>query len=238
MKVILKNEVDNLGLAGDIVDVADGYGRNYLIPRGLAILATKGAEREAEALLRSRKVREQETLGDAEAMREVLESRVLRVAARVDERGHLYGSVGAADVERVLRERGHDIPRKRIDLKSVKEIGEYEVPVQVHPQVVASVTVEVVDETGEVTLESLAAPDPSEELPELDPEAAAQAVAAAAEAAGESDSDVEALAEQALDAARQFEAEQAEAAASEPDEASEQAAADKAQAEAEAEFEA
>lgn len=238
MKVILKNEVDNLGLAGDIVDVADGYGRNYLIPRGLAILATKGAEREAEALLRSRKVREQETLGDAEAMREVLESRVLRVAARVDERGHLYGSVGAADVERVLRERGHDIPRKRIDLKSVKEIGEYEVPVQVHPQVVASVTVEVVDETGEVTLESLAAPDPSEELPELDPEAAAQAVAAAAEAAGDSDADVEALAEQALDAARQFEAEQAEAAASEPDEASEQAAADKAQAEAEAEFEA
>lgn len=233
MKVILKNEVDNLGLAGDIVDVADGYGRNYLIPRGLAILATKGAEREAEALLRSRKVREQETLGDAEAMREVLESRVLRVAARVDERGHLYGSVGAADVERVLRERGHDIPRKRIDLKSVKEIGEYEVPVQVHPQVVASVTVEVVDETGEVTLESLAAPDPSEELPELDPEAAAQAVAAAAEAAGDSDADVEALAEQALDAARQFEAEQAEAAASEPDEASEQAAADKAQAEAE-----
>jgi|GEM_PF-6681 len=220
MKVILKNEVDNLGLAGDIVDVADGYGRNYLIPRGMAILATKGAEREAQALLRSRKVREQETLGDAEAMREVLESRVLRVAARVDERGHLYGSVGAADVERVLRERGHDIPRKRIELKSVKEIGEYEVPVQVHPQVIATVTINVVDETGEVTLESLAAPDPSEELPELDPEAAALAVAAAAEAAGESDTDVEALAEQALEAARQFEAEQDEAddAAAEGDE--------------------
>lgn len=237
MKVILKNEVDNLGLAGDIVDVADGYGRNYLIPRGLAILATKGAEREAEALLRSRKVREQETLGDAEAMREVLESRVLRVAARVDERGHLYGSVGAADVERVLRERGHDIPRKRIELKSVKEIGEYEVPVQVHPQVIATVTINVVDETGEVTLESLAAPDPSEELPELDPEAAAQAVAAAAEAAGESDTDVEALAEQALQAARQFEAEQAETDEAEGDEADAAEAADKAQDEAEAEFE-
>lgn len=151
MKIILKGEVDNLGLAGDVVDVADGYGRNFLIPRGLAILATKGAMKEAEALTRSRKVAESKTLGSAEAARETLESRTLRIPVRVDERGHLYGSVTAGDVQRVLKERGHDFERKRIDLRgSIKTIGEYEVPVRVHPQVTATVVVEVVDEEGKV----------------------------------------------------------------------------------------
>jgi large subunit ribosomal protein L9 len=204
MKIILKAEVDNLGLPGDIVTVADGYGRNYLIPRGMAILATKGAEREAQALLRARRTREAATLGDAEAQKAELESRTMIIGARVDERGTLYGSVGAADVEKVLRERGHRIPRKRIELKGVKEIGEYEVPVQVHPQVMATITVEVVDESGEVTLESLAAPTPEEVE-----RAALDAATDATEGLGDTDTDVEALAEQALEAARAFEAEQA-----------------------------
>jgi large subunit ribosomal protein L9 len=199
MKVILKSEVDNLGLPGDVVDVADGYGRNFLLPRGLAILATKGAMKEAEALTRSRKAREAQTVGAAEAAKEVLESRTLRLAARVDERGHLYGSVSAHDVQRVLKERGHDIERKRIELKgTIKQIGEYEIPVHVHPQVTATVTVEVVDEEGKVTLHG--APEP-----EVD-EAAVEA--AAAEAAEGSETDVEALAEQALEAAKQYEQEQ------------------------------
>ncbi len=153
MKVILKSEVDNLGLPGDVVDVADGYGRNFLLPRGLAIRATKGAMKEAQALTRSRKAREEKTLGGAEQARTVLESRTLRIPARVDERGRLYGSVGAADVERVLRERGHDIPRKRIELRgTIKVIGTYEVPVQVHPQVAATVVVDVVDEEGRIAV--------------------------------------------------------------------------------------
>ena len=222
MKLILKTEVDNLGLPGDIVTVADGYGRNYLIPRGMAILATKGAEREAEALLRARKVREAATLGDAEAQKADLESRTMIIGARVDERGTLYGSVGAADVEKVLRERGHRIPRKRIDLKGVKEIGEYEVEVQVHPQVTATITVEVVDETGEVTLESLAAPSAEEvERAALDAAAAGDVVDAAAEAADGSETDVETLAAQALEAARAFEAEQTAEEAEEADAAAE-----------------
>ncbi len=207
MKLILKQEVDNLGLAGDIVDVADGYGRNYLIPRGMAILATPGAEREAQALLRARKAREAATLDDAEAMKHTLEGRTLRIEKRVDERGHLYGSVTRGDVHDVLRERGHDIPAKRIDFgKPIKEIGEYEVEVQVHPQVMATVTYEVVDVEGEVTLESIAAAEQAEKQPaplldedgnlitEPDPEDVEA-------------TDVEALAAQALEAARQFEAE-------------------------------
>lgn len=215
MKIILKEEVDNLGLAGDIVDVADGYGRNYLIPRGMAILATPGAEKEAEALLRSRKAREAATLDDAQAMKDVLESRMLRIEKRVDERGHLYGSVTRGDIHQVLRERGHDIPAKRIEFgKPIKEIGEYEVPVQVHPQVLATVTYEVADLEGEVTLESIAAAQQAEQAPPplLDEDGnliteptEGEATEGGADAVDTSD--VEALAAQALEAARQFEAE-------------------------------
>jgi large subunit ribosomal protein L9 len=186
MKIILKGEVDNLGLAGDVVDVADGYGRNFLIPRGLAILATEGAMKEAEALTRSRKVAESKTLGAAEAARETLESRTLRIPARVDERGNLYGSVSAVDVQRVLKERGHELERKRIDLKgTIKAIGEYEVPVRVHPQVTATVVVEVVDEEGKVVVGQ--APPEQAPLP------------------GESTDETEALAAEALEAAAELE---------------------------------
>ncbi len=150
MKLILTAEVEDLGYAGDVVDVAAGYGRNFLLPRGLAIPATKGAMKEAEALTRSRKAREAKTLDGARVAKEALEARVLRIEARVDDRGKLYGSVGAADVHRVLRERGHDVDRKRIDLRGgIKQVGRYQVPVRVHPQVVAQVTVEIVDAQGD-----------------------------------------------------------------------------------------
>lgn len=212
MKIILKEEVDNLGLAGDIVDVADGYGRNYLIPRGKAILATPGAEKEAQALLRSRKAREAATLDDAEAMKHTLEGRTLRIEKRVDEGGNLYGSVTRNDIHGVLRERGHDIRAKRIDFgKPIKEIGEYEVEVQVHPQVRATVTYEVVDVEGEVTLESLAAAAQAERdegPPLLDEDGNLITEPDADEVDA---TDVEALAAQALEAARQFEVEASEA---------------------------
>jgi large subunit ribosomal protein L9 len=209
MKVILKREVDNLGLPGDVVDVKDGYGRNFLLPRGYAILATRGAMKEAEALTRSRKAAEAKTLGSAEAAREVLEARALRIPVRVDERGHLYGSVSASDIHRVLKERGHDIERKRIELKgTIKEIGIYEVPVRVHPQVSATVEVEVVDVEGVVTLEG--PPPEPEPLPE--PEAAPSVV--------------DQLAEEALAAAEELEAEEEREAEGEREAAEEREAED------------
>jgi large subunit ribosomal protein L9 len=202
VKVILKSEVDNLGLPGDVVDVADGFGRNYLIPRGMAIIATTGAMKEADALTRARKAREAKTIGSAVASKDVLEARTLRIAARVDDRGSLYGSVTAVDIQRVLKERGHDIPRKRIELKgSLKEIGSYDVPIHVHPQVTATVTVEVVDEAGVVTVGG---------APVVDEEAVADV---AAEVAADTDTDTEALAEQAIEAAKEFEQQQAALAA-------------------------
>jgi large subunit ribosomal protein L9 len=149
MKLILTQEVEDLGYAGDVVDVKPGYGRNFLLPRGLAIPATRGAMKEAEALTRARRAREAKTLDGARVAKEALEARVLRIEARVDDRGRLYGSVGAADVHRVLRERGHEVDRRRIDLRGgIKQVGRYQVPVRVHPQIVAQVTVEVVDSQG------------------------------------------------------------------------------------------
>jgi large subunit ribosomal protein L9 len=150
MKLILTDEVENLGLAGDVVTVAAGYGRNFLLPRGLAIPATRGAMKEAAALTRSRKAREAKTLDGAQAAKVALESRTLRIEARVDDRGRLYGSVGAADVHRVLKERGHEVDRRRIDLKGgIKQVGTHQVPVRVHPQVTAMVTVEIIDAEGD-----------------------------------------------------------------------------------------
>lgn len=202
MKVILKKEVDNLGLAGDVVNVADGFGRNFLIPRGLAIPATKGAMKEAEALTRARKAREAQTVDQAAEYKTVLEDRTLRIPARVDERGHLYGSVGVTEIHRVLKERGHDLEKKRIELRhSIKELGTYEIDVRVHPQVTATVTIEVVDEEGKVVA-GQKAPAP----PPLPGE-----VAEAADADEAPSNTMEALAEQALEAAEELEAEEAEA---------------------------
>ncbi len=205
MKVILTNEVDNLGLPGDVVDVADGYGRNFLLPRGLAMRATPGAMKQAEALTRSRKAREAKTLDSAQAAKAALETRTLRIPVRVDELGGLYGSVTANDVQRVLKERGHDIPRKRIELKgSIKEIGTYEVPVHVHPQVAATLVVDVVDQEGRLSR------DAGGGLVD------AEAVAATAEQVAEdSETDAEALKQQALEAAEEYEQQQAELAAAE-----------------------
>jgi large subunit ribosomal protein L9 len=209
MKVILTNEVDNLGLPGDVVDVADGYGRNFLLPRGLAMRATPGAMKQADALVRARKAREAKTLDSAEASKTTLEARTLRIPVRVDERGGLYGSVTATDVQRVLKERGHDIPRKRIELKgSIKEIGTYEVPIHVHPQVAATVIVEVVDQEGRLSR------DAGGGLVD------AEAVATAAEqvaADSDTETDPEALKQQALEAAEAYEQQQAELAEAEPE---------------------
>jgi large subunit ribosomal protein L9 len=169
------------------------------------MLATPGAMKQAEALTRSRKAREAKTLDSAQASKAALEARSLRIPVRVDERGGLYGSVTANDVQRVLKERGHDIPRKRIELKgSIKEIGTYEVPVHVHPQVAATVVVDVVDQEGRLSR------DAGGGLVD------AEAVAAAAEQVAEgSDTDTEALKQQALEAAEQYEQQQAELAAAE-----------------------
>ncbi len=146
MKLILTQEVTGLGAPGDIVDVNDGYGRNYLVPRGFGIPWTKGGEKQIAQIKRARDVREVRDLGHAKEIKGQLESLSVRLPAKAGDGGRLFGSVTAADiVEAVKAAGGPDIDRRRIELGGhIKSTGTHAVTVKIHPEVVASVSVEVV----------------------------------------------------------------------------------------------
>ncbi|MBW3604743.1 MAG: 50S ribosomal protein L9 [Actinobacteria bacterium] len=145
MKLILKQDVDNLGDAGDIVDVADGYGNNYLMPRGLAMPVTKGAVADAEAISRARRTREARSVADAHERRADLERRPVTVQANAGEDGTLYGSIGTTAIAKAVSEQlGLKIDRRKIQLdKPLKELGEHRVGVRVYRDVTADVRVVV-----------------------------------------------------------------------------------------------
>lgn len=146
MKVVLRADVESLGTKGAVVDVSAGYARNYLVPRGLAIAATDGSVRQADAMRRNRSAREARDVAAAQEVATRLEGRRIEVVARAGEGGRLFGSVTAADVaEAVLAQTGVEVDRRRVQLgEPLKELGSVEVPVKVHPQVEVVVQVEVV----------------------------------------------------------------------------------------------
>ena len=146
MKLILTQEVTGLGTSGDTVEVKGGYGRNYLLPRGLAIQATRGAEKQIESLRRARAAREVATLDDARALAGRLADLTVRVPARAGDGGRLFGRVTTADVAAaVTAAGGPELDRRRIDLpSSVKTTGQHTVTVRVHPEVTTELTIEVV----------------------------------------------------------------------------------------------
>ncbi len=146
MRVILKNDVDKLGAAGDIVDVADGYANNFLVPRNLAMRATGGAAKDAEALRQSRLKREARTLADARELKATLEAVPVRVTAKAGEDGTLYGSVGNSAIVEGLRDQlGIRIDRRRIPMeRPLKTLGVHPVDVRIHPELSATLRVEVV----------------------------------------------------------------------------------------------
>jgi large subunit ribosomal protein L9 len=145
MKLILTREVAGLGLAGDIVEVADGYGRNFLVPRGAAITWTKGAERQIGQIRRARDAREIRDLGHAREIKAELEKLNVRLGARAGEGGRLFGSVTANDVATAVKQAGGPlIDRKRIQLPgNIKTVGAHTITVDLHPDVVATVPVTV-----------------------------------------------------------------------------------------------
>ena len=145
MKLILTREVAGLGLAGDIVEVADGYGRNFLVPRGAAITWTKGAERQIAQIRRARDAREIRDLGHAREIKAALEKLNVRLGARAGDGGRLFGSVTANDVATAVKQAGGPlIDRKRIQLPGhIKTVGSHDVTVELHPDVVATVPVQV-----------------------------------------------------------------------------------------------
>ena len=147
MEVILRQHVDNLGERGQIVKVADGYARNYLLPRNLALPATEGNKRHVE---RERKIvehREAEEKGQAEAIASRLGSVEITIARRVGETDQLYGSVTAADIADNLKAKGFEIDRRKLVLPDpIKTIGEHSIPLKLHRNVTVPLKVKVVKE--------------------------------------------------------------------------------------------
>jgi large subunit ribosomal protein L9 len=146
MKLILTQEVTELGSPGDVVEVKDGYGRNYLVPRGLAIAWTKGGEKQVATIKRARGAREIRDLGHAQEIRKGLQSLNVKLVARAGSGGRLFGSITAADIaDAVKAAGGPDLDRRRIQLRgAIKALGSHTVTVALHSEVVATIPVEVV----------------------------------------------------------------------------------------------
>jgi large subunit ribosomal protein L9 len=146
MRLILTQEVDGLGAPGEVVEVKDGYGRNYLMPRGLAIRATRGAQRQVEQIRRGREVREVQDRGQARELAAQLAALDVRLPSRAGREGRLFGSVTAADVvEAVIAAGGPKLDRRRVELSApIKSIGTHAVSVRLHADVTATVTVQVI----------------------------------------------------------------------------------------------
>lgn len=149
MRVILRADVAKLGRKGDVLDVSDGYGRNYLVPKGLALKATDGAIAQAAAMRRARDVKEARDRASAEEVARRLTPLVIRIPARAGSEGRLFGSVTAADVaEAVETQAGITVDRRRVHLDDpIKSIGTHEVAVRLHADVEARLSVEVVPST-------------------------------------------------------------------------------------------
>ena len=145
MKIILTQEVNGLGAPGDIVEVKDGYGRNYLLPQGFAIKWTRGAEKQVAVIKRARGAREIRDLGHANEVKGQLESLSVKLAVRAGDTGRLYGSVTPAEIVDAVRSAGGpSLDRRRVQLpNAVKSIGDYKVQVKLHPDVTATFTLAV-----------------------------------------------------------------------------------------------
>jgi large subunit ribosomal protein L9 len=146
MEIILKQDVKNLGYAHDLVKVRNGYGLNYLIPNGLAVIASSSNVKINEEILRQRKHKFEKIKGDAEKVKTNIENVVLTIPAKVGENGKLFGSVTTQQIADILKKMGHNIEKRQISLKDehIKNLGTYIAEVQLHRDVVVPVTFEVV----------------------------------------------------------------------------------------------
>jgi large subunit ribosomal protein L9 len=147
MEVILKEHVEHLGRRGDVVKVAEGYARNYLLPRKLALVVNEGTKRQVEREKKLAEARETEERAQAQALADRLKQAHIEIARRVGESDTMYGSVTSADVAHALQAKGFDIDKRKVVLPDpLKSIGEFPVPVKIHRDVTAEVTVKVVAE--------------------------------------------------------------------------------------------
>jgi len=150
MEVILKEDVAKLGNRGDVVKVAEGYGRNYLLPRKLAIEATHGNKAVIEQMKQSAVRRSAVEKSDAEALARQLEAVSLEFERKAGEKDHLFGSVTSSDVHDALEKKGFNIDRRKIQLSEpLKSLGDFEVPIKLHRETTAKVKVTVKKEATE-----------------------------------------------------------------------------------------
>lgn len=149
MKVVLRDTIDGLGKRGDIVEVADGHGRNYLIPQGLAMRATAGVEREAEAMRRAENFRDTKNREAAQALANRLGATPLTIAARASDEGRLFGSVGAGEIVGAAAHAGIEIERRVVNLdEPIKEVGDHSVTIVLHPDVSLAISLSVIADEG------------------------------------------------------------------------------------------
>ena len=149
MEIILKEDIPGLGYKNDIVKVKDGYGRNYLIPQGKAVIATESAKKVLAENERQRAHKLAKIKADAEAQAAKLNGVKVTISAKVNEDGTIFGGVGAAQVAEALAAKGFEVDRKAIVAETVKAVGEYTATINLHKEVKAEVAFEVVAEAAE-----------------------------------------------------------------------------------------
>ncbi len=148
MELILKQDVENLGFKDDVVTVKNGYGRNFLIPQGMAVLATPSAKKVLAENLRQKAHKEKQAIEEAQQVAEALKGLEVKIPAKVGEANKLFGSVTNIDLAAALEKQGHAIDRKYIGIKggSIKRTGPYEAEIRLHREVLVDFEFEVVPE--------------------------------------------------------------------------------------------
>lgn len=148
MEIILKQDIPNLGSKDDMVVVKDGYARNYLIPRGMAINATPSAKKMFEENVRQRAHKEEKLLAEAEANAEKIKDISLTIGAKTSSKGKIFGSVNTIQIAEALKEKGFDIDRKNITINEdiVKEVGDYKATIKLYKEVIVEIPFEIVAE--------------------------------------------------------------------------------------------
>lgn len=148
MEIILKKDVENLGFADDIVTVKNGYGRNYLIPQGLAVLATSSAKKVLAENLKQRAFKEEKLIKDATEIANALKELEIKITAKTADGTKLFGSVNNANVAEALAAAGHEIDKKYINVVggNIKRLGKYDTSVRLHRTVVVDLPIEIIAE--------------------------------------------------------------------------------------------
>ena len=152
MKIILTQDFDELGFAGDVIRVSDGYARNFLIPKEIALAANKKNLKFMETQKKKIEVKRLKAKEDAEKISEKIKDTIITVKQKVGEEGKLYGSVTTMDIAAELEKQGIDIDRRKITLEnSIKKLGDYDIPIKLYPEVTGSIKliVEAEEETKE-----------------------------------------------------------------------------------------